>query len=189
MADIDSQDSDSSSIGGSQDKQMSTGTPKIRKAITKRTPSNTAGTGDNLSSIFSPEELAKFQQNYPKIEITGRGNDLYRCDEALNFIKETSRTSFSDLNHLQSNLVTPMNKMHRKLTGQGNANVGNDVKEIYEHRITQSYINVRCKISRKCRFMVWYKFEGDNENPHSIIWFRSINNNHDLAHHRNEGIF
>lgn len=58
-----------------------------------------------------------------------------------------------------------MNKMHREMTGEGNAKVGNDVKEIYEHRITSSYINVRCKISKKCRFMVWYKFDGPNDNP------------------------
>jgi outer membrane protein TolC len=44
----------------------------------------------------------------------------------------------------------------------------NDTKEIYEHRSTANYINVRCKVSKKCRFMVWYKFEGSSEKPTKI---------------------
>lgn len=185
-----SQDSDSSSLGGSQDKTAS-GAPRMRKPVTnKRAPSASGAPVDASTDIFSsPEELARFKQNYPLVEFCGRQNDLYRCDDALQFIKDTSRQQFADLRQLQNQLINPLNKMHRKMTAEGNAKVGNDVKEIYEHRITSSYINVRCKISKKCRFMVWYKFEGPNDNPAQIVWFRSINNNHDLAHHRNEGIF
>jgi len=64
--------------------------------------------------------------------------------------------------------VDKLNKVHLRMTGDGNFRNKNDTKEIYEHRSTANYINVRCKVSKKCRFMVWYKFEGSSEKPTKI---------------------
>lgn len=156
-----------------------------RAPITQRRVSATGGPEE----IFPGNELNEFRAAYPVIEFCGRANDLYRCEGALNFIKETSRTVYVNLGSLQTQLIDSLNKIHRRMTAEGNYAKGNDVQEIYEYRVTSSYVNVRCKISRKCRFMCWYKFEGSGDNPHSISWFRTINNNHDLIHHRNEGVF
>ena len=86
------------------------------------------------------------------------------------------------MNDFEKNLIKKMTKIHLGFT-----NNGNRVKNatIYESRVTPSYINVRCAISKKCRFAVWYKFSKNKEgDPIDITWFRTINCNHDLSHHQ-----
>ena len=54
------------------------------------------------------------------------------------------------------------------MTSEGNSKNKNNTKDIYEWRSTANYVNIRCKVSKKCRFMVWYKFEGSGEKPTNI---------------------
>jgi hypothetical protein len=92
-------------------------------------------------------------------------------------------------------LIRELNKTHNKMTGSGNAKnrKGGDedaVDEIYVAKVTPSYINVRCAVSKKCRFGMWYKFDKNgSDEPINIKWFRTINNNHDIKFHREVGIF
>lgn len=79
------------------------------------------------------------------------------------------------------------------MTGSGNASKRKDkggIDEIYSSKETPSYINVKCNISKKCRFAMWYKFEkSGKDQPINIKWFRTINNNHDLKYHKEAGIY
>lgn len=79
------------------------------------------------------------------------------------------------------------------MTGPGNAtrkSGSTKIDDLYQYTQTPSYINVRCAISRKCRFAMWYKYEKNkSEETINIKWFRTINNNHDLKHHKESGVY
>lgn len=101
---------------------------------------------------------------------------------------------YDDEDDLNRRLIKIMNHKHLEVTAHGNkvANRGNETtKEIYCSKITQSYINVRCNISKKCRFAMWYKYDrgpGD-KGPVNIKYFRTINNNHDLVYHKEANLY
>lgn len=102
----------------------------------------------------------------------------------LDFVKETQNQVFENMDQMQKKLVNPMNKKHASYV-----NLKTPV-ESYVIRVTPSYINIRCGISKKCRFNVWYKYEKNSKDePIQIKWFRTINNNHDLIHHKAENQF
>jgi len=83
-----------------------------------------------------------------------------------------------------------LNSKHKDETGKGNSEAGKEHKEFYTVQNTPSYVNIRCGVSKKCRFAIWYKRDknGDDENI-NIKYFRTINNNHDLCHHKEEGVY
>ena len=149
--------------------------------------------GDYPTEVFTPKEAEKFRMRFPRIEITGRGGDLYKCHDVLNYIKETSNNCYADINILQNNLIKALNIKHLAYSGRGNMDLNGGqraMEEIYTHRITSNYVNVRCNISKKCRFAMWYKFDrSSNDEPINIRWFRTINNNHDLLYHKEAGIY
>ena len=64
----------------------------------------------------SNKDGEKLSSLYPGIQLCGKMNDLYRCEEALEFIKN-ARDVFCDMNELNKKLVTPLNRIHWKMTG------------------------------------------------------------------------
>ena len=103
----------------------------------------------------SDKEYERFRQRYPQLDITGKSNDLYKMHEVLSHIKDTH-----DERDLNRRLIKVLNQKHLEMTGAGNRQAtGKDFQDIYESRLTQNYINVRCHVSRKCRFAMWYKYD------------------------------
>ena len=127
--------------------------------------------------------MKDFVSKYPRIEIAGKSNDLYKVPDVLQFVKDTQNQTFATLEEMQKKLINPMNSKHAAYV-----NLKNPI-ESYVTRVTQSYINVRCSC-KKCRFAIWYKYEKNSKDePIQIKWFRTINNNHDLIHHKAEKQF
>lgn len=106
--------------------------------------------------------------------------------EVLSFIKEHHDTVFDNEKDLHKKLIRVMNSIHLETTGAGNSELdANNNECIYRHCVTQSYINVKCNISKKCRFAMWYKYDkGADQSPINIKYFRTINNNHDIIYHK-----
>ena len=86
-----------------------------------------------------------------------------------------------------------INHKHLEVTGKGNSMLNDQhdyMKEIYGLKVTQSYINIKCNINKKCRFAMWYKYDKNNAGePVNIKYFRTINNNHDLIHHKESNVY
>lgn len=86
-----------------------------------------------------------------------------------------------------------INSKHLELTGSGNKQLNdgdNYNRDIYGLKVTQSYINIKCNISKKCRFAMWYKYDKNNSGePVEIKYFRTINNNHDLLYHKESNVY
>lgn len=71
---------------------------KARRAVASRRISAAGGPEE----IFPGKELDEFRARFPLIEFCGRSNDLYRCEAALNYIKETSRVVYETMEDLQT---------------------------------------------------------------------------------------
>jgi len=65
---------------------------------------------------FDRGDQSKLSTLYPGIQLCGKMNDLYWCEEALEFVKN-ARDIFTDMNELNKKLVTPLNRIHWKMTG------------------------------------------------------------------------
>ena len=134
-----------------------------------------------MSAAFDKDEMLKFEKKYPNLTICGKASEYYKVNDVLDHIKQCSEKAYKNMSEFQKEFVDKLNMIHSKNTQKS---------EIYVVRETQSYINIRCEISRRCRFAVWYKMDkNEKDQPINIKWFRTINNNHDLCHHKDSGIF
>lgn len=75
-----------------------------------------------------------------------------------------------------------------KLNALHNQDMGiyepSDMDDIYEIKETQSYLKVLCKISKKCAFSVWFKFQKNRFGDYiQIKCHRSISQKHELKWH------
>lgn len=67
--------------------------------------------------MFDATELLKFKAKYPRIEICGKQEELYKCSEVLSFVKDTSSIAFDDVAHMTQKLLKPMHERHQEMTG------------------------------------------------------------------------
>ena len=98
------------------------------------------------------KSAAKFKQMFPHVDICGKTDDLYKMREVLDFIKETNEQSFQDEKELSRKLIKAINHKHLEVTGKGNDQLNDGKvynKDIYGLKVTQSYINIKCNISKK----------------------------------------
>jgi hypothetical protein len=100
----------------------------------------------------------------------------------LEHIKENQGASYADDVVFKSKFVGELNKIHC------NATKASKDTEFYIIKDTAKYIQLKCGVSSKCKFMVWYEFnkKDDNGRFFSIKYCRGINLNHEVALHKLE---
>ena len=141
--------------------------------------------------IFNEKQKEQFTSRYPNATIGGKNSEYYKLHPCLDFVRETAEKTYGTMDEFNKKLIKVLNEKHLDETGKGNKDAkSKDFDEFYTVQNTPSYVNIRCGVSRKCRFAIWYKRDkNDNDENVNIKYFRTINNNHDLSHHKDEGIF
>ena len=72
---------------------------------------------------FNDRDNEKIKNLYPNLELCAKNPELYKCTEAIDLIKEKKDT-FKDQNDMQKKLINLLNKVHQKMTGDGNKQNG-----------------------------------------------------------------
>jgi hypothetical protein len=112
--------------------------------------------------IFDEKAAQKIKELFPNLEISGKQDELYKMREVLDHIKDTQGKTYDDLSSLNKHLIKIMNHKHNSITCQGNKALNKNSQfddHIYCAKTTASYINVKCNVSKKCRFAMWYKYD------------------------------
>lgn len=104
-----SQPSQPSSSGPSSDKSSVGSASKVLKNYTKK---RLSGQKDPSPDVFDASELLKFKAKYPRIEICGKTDELYKCSDVLTFVKDTSQIAFDNFSHMTQKLLKPMHEKH-----------------------------------------------------------------------------
>ena len=70
-------------------------------------------------NCVDPKITQSFERNYPQLQLTGKANEYYKCQEVLDAIKETAETVYHTTIDFQ-NLINMLNEKHESLTRKGN---------------------------------------------------------------------
>lgn len=71
-----------------------------------------SGNATPAKAIFDQKEAEKFRARFPNIEICGKNQELYRCGDALLYLKETSQQTFADIKEFERKLIKNLNSQH-----------------------------------------------------------------------------
>ena len=131
--------------------------------------------GQELNSRQSRAMAGTFADLYPSLEVSGKQKNMFKSPVINQFIKEAQNTVFGTVDDLSAQFVDKLDRLHRHETRISISG------QFYELKVTPQYVHVKCGVSSKCRFQLWFSYLLSSEgSPVNIQFYRTINLNHCL---------
>lgn len=68
---------------------------------------------EGTAGCFTEDEQKEFHYLYPTLIICGKSSEYYKCQEPLDFIKQTTEKIYDDIAHFESKFLNNLNKIHK----------------------------------------------------------------------------
>jgi len=126
----------------------------------------------------------EFSSTFPELGVCGKNNEYYKCNTVLEFLKGIQDKTFASTAEFSDEVVKKCNKLHSYETNKGNGKPEKNNQEFYMFKDTPKYIQLKCAVSAKCKFMIWFDFEKKGDEFTKIKHARGINLNHEIPLHK-----